>query len=414
MAGVILFVQYHLINEEDASGLIHEKFPSWLKKYTFSFLPSTSFRNDPGSYQENVQLTISIFSKCGRPSGKPWVYWVLDKELESAHVHVIINCDEVKLYLELFVQCHLINEEDASGLIHEKFPSWLKKYTFSFLPSTSFRNDPGSYQENVQLTISIFSKCGRPSGKPWVYWVLDKELESAHVHVIINCDEVKLYLELFVQYHLINEEDASGLIHEKFPSWLKKYTFSFLPSTSFRNDPGSYQENVQLKISIFSKCGRPSGKPCYYCVLDKELESAHVHVILNCDEVKLYLELFVQYHLINEEDASGLIHEKFPSWLKKYTFSFLPSTSFRNDPGSYQKNVQLKISIFSKCGRPSGKPWVYWVLDKELESAHVHVILNCDEVKLYLELFVQYHLINEEDASGLIHEKFPSWLKKYE
>ncbi|CAI8596310.1 unnamed protein product [Vicia faba] len=43
------------------------------------------------------------------------------------------------------------------------------------------------------------------------------------MHVLINCDEVKPYPELFMQYHRINEEDASGLIHEQFPSWLKEY-----------------------------------------------------------------------------------------------------------------------------------------------------------------------------------------------
>ncbi|XP_058751501.1 uncharacterized protein LOC131624571 [Vicia villosa] len=100
---------------------------------------------------------------------------------------------------------------------------WKKRSTVSLLPCTSLRKGPGSYHENVQPTLSIFNKCGRPSGKLQDYWVLDKERESAHMHVLINCDEVKPYLELFMQYHRINEEDASGLIHEQFPSWLKEY-----------------------------------------------------------------------------------------------------------------------------------------------------------------------------------------------
>ncbi|CAI8596178.1 unnamed protein product [Vicia faba] len=113
----------------------------------------------------------------------------------------------------------------CTSYLHRETTYFCSHYfkTVSLLPSTSFINDPGSYHENVQPTLSIFSKCGRPSGKPRDYWVLDKEWESTHMHFLINCDEVKPYLELFMQYHRINEEDASGLIHEQFPSWLKEY-----------------------------------------------------------------------------------------------------------------------------------------------------------------------------------------------
>ncbi|GAU48783.1 hypothetical protein TSUD_406260 [Trifolium subterraneum] len=94
------------------------------------------------------------------------------------------------------------------------------------------------------------------------------------------------------------------------------------------------------------------------------------------------------------------------------TFNLLPSTSLRNNPQLDHENVQPKLSILSKCGRPSGKPQVYWLLDKEWKSAHVHVLINCDEVKPYLEVFLQHHSIDEQNAC-LIHDEFPNWLKAY-
>lgn len=67
--------------------------------------------------------------------------------------------------------------------------------TFSLLPTTSFRNDPRSGHEGVHPTLSLLNKSGRPSGKCQTHWLTDDEWKSAHVHVLINCHEVKSYLE---------------------------------------------------------------------------------------------------------------------------------------------------------------------------------------------------------------------------
>ena len=85
----------------------------------------------------------------------------------------------------------------CTAYLHSETTHFFSHYfkTFSLLPSTSLRNDPRSDHENSQPTLSVFSKCGRPSGKARVYWVIDKEWKYAHVHVLINYDEVKPYLE---------------------------------------------------------------------------------------------------------------------------------------------------------------------------------------------------------------------------
>jgi len=66
---------------------------------------------------------------------------------------------------------------------------------FCLLPNTSFRNDPRSIHDNVETTLSVISKPGRPSGKASEHWLTDDEWKSTHVHILINCNEVKPYLE---------------------------------------------------------------------------------------------------------------------------------------------------------------------------------------------------------------------------
>jgi len=64
------------------------------------------------------------------------------------------------------------------------------------LSNRSLRNDPRTFiNEEDQYTLSVLNKCRRPSGSSKDYWLSDKEHCSAHVHVLINCDEVKPFLE---------------------------------------------------------------------------------------------------------------------------------------------------------------------------------------------------------------------------
>lgn len=51
------------------------------------------------------------------------------------------------------------------------------------------------FSERSQLTLSIFSRPNLPSGKINVHWLIDKEIQYAYVHVLINYVEVKPYLE---------------------------------------------------------------------------------------------------------------------------------------------------------------------------------------------------------------------------
>ncbi|CAK8569514.1 unnamed protein product [Lathyrus sativus] len=74
-----------------------------------------------------------------------------------------------------------------------------------------------------QFTLPIFGLPGRPSGKENVHWLTQKELQSAHVHVLINCIEVRPYLEAFnaSYFQSTGEQATIGQIHASFPAWFR-------------------------------------------------------------------------------------------------------------------------------------------------------------------------------------------------
>jgi hypothetical protein len=65
------------------------------------------------------------------------------------------------------------------------------------LVTTTTRNDVIDVEKDRDpLTLSVFNLPGRHAGKAIEHWMVDpKEHRSAHVHVLINCEEVKPYLE---------------------------------------------------------------------------------------------------------------------------------------------------------------------------------------------------------------------------
>ncbi|CAK8536824.1 unnamed protein product [Lathyrus sativus] len=84
--------------------------------------------------------------------------------------------------------------------------------------------NPINVNERSQFTLSVFGLPGRPSGKKGVHWLTQKEMQSAHVHVLINCVEVKPYLEEFniSYFHSTGVQATSGHIHAHFPALFKE------------------------------------------------------------------------------------------------------------------------------------------------------------------------------------------------
>jgi len=82
----------------------------------------------------------------------------------------------------------------CSSYIHRETTYFYSHYFKSYmLSSRSSRNEMGV--ETNQPSLSIFNQPTRPSGKPLIHWLTQREWDSVHVHVLINCKEVKPYLD---------------------------------------------------------------------------------------------------------------------------------------------------------------------------------------------------------------------------
>nr|KYP73946.1 hypothetical protein KK1_006607 [Cajanus cajan] len=84
----------------------------------------------------------------------------------------------------------------CAAYLHRETTYFCSRYFNHFmLSTTSNRNEMVNEKENLPPMLSVFNQPGRQSGKELVKWLIDEQHNSAHVHVLINCTEVKLYLE---------------------------------------------------------------------------------------------------------------------------------------------------------------------------------------------------------------------------
>jgi hypothetical protein len=56
-------------------------------------------------------------------------------------------------------------------------------------------NDGGEYVEEHVGNLSIFTHSGRPLGKGKVRYLADEEYQAAVMYILLNCPEVKPYIE---------------------------------------------------------------------------------------------------------------------------------------------------------------------------------------------------------------------------
>ena len=63
------------------------------------------------------------------------------------------------------------------------------------LSSHNIWNQIATEAERRPLMLSVFDQQGRPFGKELIQWLTVDEKDSTHVHVLINCVQVKPYLK---------------------------------------------------------------------------------------------------------------------------------------------------------------------------------------------------------------------------
>lgn len=53
----------------------------------------------------------------------------------------------------------------------------------------------GVHEDHIEPTLSIFKSYGQTTGKYKERWLSDKEKSVAQLHVLLNCNEVKPFIE---------------------------------------------------------------------------------------------------------------------------------------------------------------------------------------------------------------------------
>ena len=82
----------------------------------------------------------------------------------------------------------------CASYIHRETTYFCSHYFKSYMLSLrSSRNERGV--ETNQSSFSIFNQPTRPFDKSSIHWLTQREWDSVHIHVLINCQEMKPYLE---------------------------------------------------------------------------------------------------------------------------------------------------------------------------------------------------------------------------
>ena len=79
-------------------------------------------------------------------------------------------------------------------MLHRETTHFCSHY-FNFMLLCNIRNQIAIEIERHAPMLSVFDQQGCPSAKEFIHWLTDEEKDLAHVHVLINCAEVKPYLE---------------------------------------------------------------------------------------------------------------------------------------------------------------------------------------------------------------------------
>ena len=109
-------------------------------------------------------------------------------------------------------------------------------------------------------------------------------------------------------------------------------------------------------------------------------------------DVLFYLYTFMgdsKWSIKNKARVEGSIcasylHRETTYFCSHYFNNFmLSSHNWRNEV-ECQKDVSM-LSVFEQQGRHAWRESIHWLTYAEFKSAHVHVLINCIEVKQYLE-----------------------------
>ncbi|KAK2429708.1 hypothetical protein QL285_028127 [Trifolium repens] len=114
----------------------------------------------------------------------------------------------------------------CASYLHRETSHFCSHYFNHMMLTPTNRRNEVDVENERPSTLSIFGLPGRHSGKTNEHWLTQIEMQSAQVHLLINCIEVKPYLEAFKTYYENLGHDSSGYIHAYFPEWFKQQVYN--------------------------------------------------------------------------------------------------------------------------------------------------------------------------------------------
>lgn len=95
------------------------------------------------------------------------------------------------------------NKARVEGSICEAYLCQETAYFYSYyfeenipsMRSRSMRNEFEIQQDAIPQTLSVFRQQGHLAGKKRQQYIRDEEVAAAHLHILLNCDEVCPYIE---------------------------------------------------------------------------------------------------------------------------------------------------------------------------------------------------------------------------
>jgi len=85
--------------------------------------------------------------------------------------------------------------------------------------------------------------------------------------------------------------------------------------------------------------------------------------------------------------CAAYLHRETTYFCCHYFNNFMLSPRNWRNEVECQKDVSM-LSVFQQQGPHSGRESIHWLTDVEFKFAHVHVLINCTEVKPYLEYVI--------------------------
>ncbi|KAL1371645.1 hypothetical protein AAHE18_01G148200 [Arachis hypogaea] len=190
----------------------------------FRDLCSTSLREDVlNKLNENIPIVLcKLEPLLGGPVQYRWMYPF------ERFLHHLKKKVKNKAHVEgSIVESYLIEEI-----------SYFCEYYFNQTSIDAKQNDEGD--DSIEQNLSIFNLPGCLAGECKTRYLDDKEFSAAMNHILINCDEIKPYIEIFVDFirqdHItLSDEQVNQFIEANFAKWFKNYVHDPLNNVTDSN-----------------------------------------------------------------------------------------------------------------------------------------------------------------------------------